>query len=50
MKNIFLAGLLGSQYLFEISEIVNNSENAVKRGCFERRFQFFFQMKERYKY
>ena len=36
-KNIFVANLLGSQYLFEILQIsltVKNSENIVKSGCF----------------
>ena len=38
-KNIFVAGLLGSQYLFEIlqtSLAVKNSENVIKSGCFEK--------------
>ena len=42
-KNIFLANLLGSQYLFEIlqtSITVKNSENVVKSECFEKRLQW----------
>ena len=38
-KNIFVADLLRSQYLFEIlqtSLIVKNSENGVKQRCFEK--------------
>ena len=38
-KNIFVADIWGSQYLFEIlqtSYTVNDSENVVKRGCFEK--------------
>ena len=38
-KNLFVADLLGSQYLFEIlqtSLTVKNSENVVKSGCFEK--------------
>ena len=38
-KNILLADLLGSQYLFEIlksSLTVKNSENDLKSGCFEK--------------
>ena len=49
-KNLFVADLLGSQYLFEIlqtSLTVKNSENVVKSGCFEKllrwRAPFFFQ-------
>ena len=49
-KNIFVAGLLGSQYLFEIlqtSLAVKNSENVIKSGCFEKclrcRAPFFFK-------
>ena len=29
-KNTFLAGVLGSQYLFEILETAKNGENVVK--------------------
>ena len=39
---IFVADLLGSQYLFEIlqtSFAVKNSEIVVKSGCFEDRMQ-----------
>ena len=38
-KNIFVADLLGSQYLFEtlqISLTVKNSENVVKSRCFKK--------------
>ena len=35
-KNAFLAGLLGSQYLFEILEVIKNTENLVKRICFQK--------------
>ena len=52
-KNIFLANLLGSQYLIEILETsltLKNSENVVKSGCFEKRLRWraptFFKMKE----
>ena len=41
-KNIFVADLLGSQYLFEIlqtSFAVKNSEIVVKSECFEDRMQ-----------
>ena len=48
-KNIYLADLLGSQYLSEILQTslnVKNSENVVKSGCFEKRLRwrapFFF--------
>ena len=54
-KNIFVADLLGSQNLFKILEtslIVENSENVVKSGCFEKcllwRAPIFFKMKEGY--
>ena len=39
-KNVFLGDLLRSQYLFEIlqaSLTVQNRENTVKSGCFEKR-------------
>ena len=56
VKNIFVADLLGSQYLFEIlqtSLTVKNSENGVKYGCFEKcsrwRAPVFFEMKDGYK-
>ena len=42
-KNIFVADLLGSQYLFETlqtSLTVKNSEIGVKSGCFENRLQW----------
>ena len=55
-KNVFVADLLGSQYLFEIlqtSLAVKNSENVIKSGCFEKCLQcrapFFFEIKEGYK-
>ena len=51
-KNIFLANLLGSQYLFELlqtSLIVRNSENVVESRCFDGKQQLFFEMKEEYK-
>ena len=53
-KNTFLAGLLGSQYLFEILETAKIGENVAKSGCFKKTFviesaNFFFQMKERNK-
>ena len=35
-KTAFLAGLLGSQYLFEILEVIKNTENLVKRICFQK--------------
>ena len=38
-KNIFLADLLGSQYLFktlQTSLTIKNSEYMVKSGCFEK--------------
>ena len=55
-KNIFVADLLGSQYLFEILqtsvtvEIVKMGQNldVLKNVCNEER-QFFFEMKEGYK-
>ena len=53
-KNIFLADLSGSQYLFQILETsltVQNSENVVKSGCFEKGLRWiFFKMKEGYKF
>ena len=55
-KNIFVADLLRSQYLFKIlqtSLTVKNSENGVKSGCFEKysrwRAPIFFEIKEGYK-
>ena len=52
-KNIFVADLLGSQYLFEIlqtSLTVKNSKNVVKNGCsinvHDGERQFFLEMKE----
>ena len=54
-KNIFVADLLGSQYLFEILETsltIKNSENVVKRGCFKKcllwRAPVFFRTEERF--
>ena len=35
-KNAFLAGLLGSQYLLEILEVIKNTENLVKCMCFQK--------------
>ena len=53
-KNIFVADLLGSQNLFKILEtslIVENSENVVKSGCFEKcllwRAPVFFSKRRR---
>ena len=53
-KNIFVADLLGSQYLFEILETsltIKNSENVVKSGCFKKRLRWrapvFFRTEER---
>ena len=40
-KNILLGDLLGSQHLFEILQTpltFQNSENVVKKGCFEKTF------------
>ena len=55
-KNILVAELLGTQYLFEIlqpSLTVKNSENVVKSGWFEIcsrwRAAIFFKMKDGYK-
>ena len=49
-RNNFLTNLFGSQYLFEIchtSITIKNSENVVKRECFEKRLlwraQIFFR-------
>ena len=39
VKKYFVAGLLGSQYLFEIvqtSLTVTNTENVLKNGCFKK--------------
>ena len=42
-KNTYVADLLGNYHLFEIlqtSLTVKNSENVVKRGCFEKRLRW----------
>ena len=51
-KNVFVADLLGSQYLFEILQTSltdKNSENRVRSGCSRWRAPIFFEMKEGYK-